>query len=64
MRVLQGKGTDQQNRVVIINAAMAIQCVRDKAGLHECIDEATTSLMSGKALRSFQLLKANVGSGA
>lgn len=56
MKVLEGKGTVQQNAAVIANAAMALYCVDRKAGLKTAVDKATESLKSGKALTAFKNL--------
>jgi anthranilate phosphoribosyltransferase len=57
--ILKGDGTEEQNKVVIANAAMAIHCAKAHLSLDECIALAEESLVSGKALRSFNLLIAN-----
>jgi anthranilate phosphoribosyltransferase len=56
MKVLEGKGTVQQNAAVIANAAMALYCVDRKSGLKAAVDKATDSLKSGKALDAFKRL--------
>lgn len=54
--ILQGKGTEQQNAVVLANAAVALYHT-DKFGSYEdCLLMAKESLHGGKALRSLQLL--------
>jgi anthranilate phosphoribosyltransferase len=52
IKILKNKGTQAQNRVVVANAALAIQCHK-ACGLSDAIQEAETSLYSGKALDSF-----------
>ena len=52
--VLEGKGTDAQNNVVLTNSGLAIQCFNPEASLSDCIEEARESLLSGSA---FQVLK-------
>ncbi len=42
-------GTDEQNKVVIVNAALALQCCYPEKSLSETIEMATESLESGKA---------------
>lgn len=56
LNILEGKGTEPQNKVVIANAAMALKCGNQCASLEETIAMAKESLVSGKALRSFRLL--------
>lgn len=50
MEVARGKGTDEQNNVVIANAAVAIHCFYPNRTLGECVVTARESLLSGKAL--------------
>jgi anthranilate phosphoribosyltransferase len=54
--ILQGKGTEAQNAVVLANAAMALQCTGKYKTYEECYELATDSLMSGKANQSLQTL--------
>ncbi len=57
MRILQGKGTIEQNNVVCANAAVAIQVMNDfQLDFQEAFNQAHDSLLSGKALRSLQLI--------
>jgi len=56
--ILDGNGTDAQNKVVIANAALALQCCFPEKPLTETIDMATESLESGKAKNSLQTLLA------
>ncbi len=53
--ILKGDGTKAQNEVVIANAGMAISCGK-QVSIEDGIDEATTSLESGEALKRFKLL--------
>lgn len=55
MNVLKGKGTNVQNNVVLANAALAIQCVKnnDYSGAKAMAEE---SLYSGSALKSLKSL--------
>ena len=50
--VLQNKGTQSQQNVVLANAAHAINCMEPQKTLEDCIAIAKESLMSGKALAS------------
>lgn len=56
MNVLEGKGTKQQNSVVIANAGMALYCADQKSGLPNAIAKAEESLESGMALAAFKKL--------
>lgn len=47
--VLDGKGSEAQNNVVVANAALAIRCVYPNRDMQTCIDEARLSLQSGAA---------------
>ena len=56
-KIIQGKGTVAQNNVVCANAAMAIQLMKkEPADFHTCFQEAKDALLSGKALKSLQLI--------
>jgi len=52
-KILKGEGTLEQNRVVIANAALAINCIHQEKNISECIEEASESLYERKALKSF-----------
>jgi anthranilate phosphoribosyltransferase len=54
--VLEGKGTDTQQMVVVANSALALQCYFQGKPLSECIDMARQSIESGKALEAFNKL--------
>jgi anthranilate phosphoribosyltransferase len=54
--VINGKGTDAQNAVVIANSAIAIQCIGQKENIHDCMEEAKDSLFSGKAFETLKTL--------
>ncbi len=54
--ILEGNGSEAQNRVVCANAALAIQTV-ENASLEKCLQKAEDSLYSGKALRSLTILQ-------
>lgn len=54
LRILEGKGTAEQNNVVIANAGMAIHCADKKQSLSDSMAAARESLESGKALVSFK----------
>jgi anthranilate phosphoribosyltransferase len=51
VRILEGKGSAEQNNVVVANAAFAIQCFKPHASIDECIAESEHSLVSGNALK-------------
>lgn len=54
--VLENKGTQAQNQVVCMNAAMAINCFERTKSFEECVSIAEESLASGNAMRSFKKL--------
>ncbi len=56
MNVLEGKGTEAQNSVVIANAGMALFCGNQKDSLHNCLSKARESLLSSRALTAFNKL--------
>lgn len=56
MNILEGKGTREQNAVVIANAGMALYCAEQKSGLQNGMSRAEQSLKSGKALAAFKKL--------
>lgn len=56
VKVLNGEGTPAQNKVVLSNAAVAIQTICQDKTFADCYNEAEASLLSGKALRSFNKL--------
>ncbi len=54
--VLENRGTTAQNRVVVANAALALQCAGTAKNLEEGIASATESLHSGRAMQVLQAL--------
>jgi len=56
MNVLNDKATDAQKNVVIANSAMAINCIQPESSIEDCINQASLSIESGKALTSFKTL--------
>ena len=48
--ILDGKGTTEQNNVVVANAAWGLQLVFPEKELSECVEMAVESLNSGKAM--------------
>ena len=54
INILQGKGTDAQNNVVIANAGLALNCINKNKSREENMDLARESLVSGKALEVFK----------
>jgi anthranilate phosphoribosyltransferase len=56
MQILEGRGTGQQNSIVIANAGMALYCANQSAGIDVALANAKESLISGKALKSFKRL--------
>lgn len=57
--ILNGAGTDAQTNVVLCNAALAIQTIKDDASFADCYYEAEEALMQKKALASFKKLISN-----
>ena len=56
LTILEGKGTKEQNAVVIANAGMALYCADQQNGLINAFTKAKETLESGKALMSFKKL--------
>ncbi|MDR0263815.1 MAG: anthranilate phosphoribosyltransferase [Sphingobacterium sp.] len=56
LSILNNQGTDVQNNVVLTNAAFAIRTFNPEKSFGDCFYEAESSLMEGRALRSFQKL--------
>jgi len=56
MNILQGKGTKQQNSVVLANAAVALHHTNKFGNYEDSLLLAQESLQSGKALKSLELL--------
>jgi anthranilate phosphoribosyltransferase len=56
VNILEGRGTQAQNSVVIANAAMALYCAEQGKGIVQAVAKAKESLESGKALESFKKL--------
>ncbi|QEC53210.1 anthranilate phosphoribosyltransferase [Anseongella ginsenosidimutans] len=48
-RILEGEGTEEQENVVIANAAMAIRLIEKEKSIADCVAAAAESLRSGKA---------------
>lgn len=56
LRILEGKGSQAQNDVVVANAALALYCMDESKGLESCLERAIHSLKSGSALNTFRNL--------
>ena len=56
MKVLNGQGTEAQNKVVIANAALAISTAEDLS-IEQAIRKAEASLFNQKALSCFERLR-------
>ncbi len=54
--ILNGKGTTAQNEVVVVNAALALQCAGAAADFAEARECAATALFSGAAAQTFERL--------
>ncbi len=59
MDVLEGNGTKAQNRVVVANAAVALNCIFPEETLEDSIAKANESLESGAALGALKKLLNN-----
>ena len=55
--IIDGKGTESQNNVVLVNAALAIQTYHPNLNFEEAFDQAKESLFGLKAKNSFNRLK-------
>ena len=58
MNVLKNEATSSQMKVVVANSALAIQCAKPQLDLLDAVTAAQESLLSGKALASFNRLVA------
>lgn len=56
-QILKGKGTEEQNNVILANSALAIQTYHPDLSLKEAIEKAKESLLGGKAKEKFEILK-------
>jgi anthranilate phosphoribosyltransferase len=56
IRILENKGTEAQNNVVVSNAALAIRCFNPDMPITDAVLEAQESLFSGKALHKLKKL--------
>jgi anthranilate phosphoribosyltransferase len=54
--ILEGKGTIAQNSAVFANAGMAIKTMHPEKDIEQCIEEAKSSLLGGKAKKVLELL--------
>ena len=54
LNILEGKGSTEQNNVVMANAAVGLNLVFPEKSLPECVDMASESLKSGKALQKLK----------
>lgn len=54
LRILEGRGTPAQQRVVVANAALALQTAGHAHALPACVALATEALESGNALTTFK----------
>jgi anthranilate phosphoribosyltransferase len=55
-KILEGQGTDNQNNVVIANAAYGLHTLHPEFTVSDCIEQARESLKSKKALTAFNKL--------
>ncbi|MHC5308529.1 anthranilate phosphoribosyltransferase [Myroides sp. LJL116] len=56
-QILKGKGTDQQNSVVLANSALAIHTYYPNLSIHESMELAKESLLGKKAKEKFEILR-------
>ncbi|MEQ9412964.1 MAG: anthranilate phosphoribosyltransferase [Cyclobacteriaceae bacterium] len=54
--ILEGRGTEAQNAVVVANAGMALYCGNKDQGIAKAIAKAEEALQSGAALQTFKKL--------
>ncbi len=54
LNILEGKGTEAQNHVIIANAAMALLASGKYGSIQDTVELAGDSLSTGKALQSFE----------
>ncbi|MGC9352731.1 MAG: anthranilate phosphoribosyltransferase [Mariniphaga sp.] len=54
MNILEGKGSAEQNNVVVANAAVGLSLVHPEKSLPECVELASESLKSKKALQKLK----------
>jgi anthranilate phosphoribosyltransferase len=52
--ILELKGTEAQENVVLANAGLAIQCFKPNQALPDCVDEARKALHSQAALKTLK----------
>ena len=57
MDILQGKGSEAQNSVVLANAAVALMNTQKYGDYSSCLELAKESLFSGKALQCLENIK-------
>lgn len=55
-KILKGEGHDQQNAVVLANAAMGLATVHPGKSMGQCMEMAERSLFGGQAYKSFKTL--------
>ena len=59
LNILKGKGTTEQNNVVLANSALALNLVFPDKTLFDCVEMAKESLVSGKALQKLKTITKN-----
>ncbi|MCF8361033.1 MAG: anthranilate phosphoribosyltransferase [Prolixibacteraceae bacterium] len=57
--ILDGKGTEAQNSVVFANAGTAIHTLHPEKSIEQCIEEAKSSLLGGKAANVLKKIVSN-----
>jgi anthranilate phosphoribosyltransferase len=56
INILEGKGTDSQNQVILANTALALSCYYPGKSLPDCVEQAKDSLFGQKAFTVFKKL--------
>ncbi|MDF1575324.1 MAG: anthranilate phosphoribosyltransferase [Bacteroidales bacterium] len=59
LKILKGEGSQAQNEVVVANAALALYCMDETAGMEQSLERAGQSLRSGSAYSAFKKLIEN-----
>jgi anthranilate phosphoribosyltransferase len=54
LQILEGRGTREQNSVALANAALGLNLVKPEKNLSECVEIASESLFSGKAMQKLK----------
>jgi len=55
-KILEGRGTDAQNNVVLANSSLAIHTISKNKNIEDSVEEARASLIGGKAMQALKTL--------